>query len=469
MAEFTVILHGWSDCSESFVAVKDFLRANGYQADTIYYADYESREDNITFSDVVDGLHDRFVEKGFIQPDGTANNTTLNVVVHSTGGLIIRHWIWRYYARDGRIADCPVKRIVMLAPANFGSPLAHRGKSFVGSIFKGRWKFGDLLEVGRQLLDGLELGSPYQWWLAHNDLVLKKPYYRGDGIQVTILVGIEDYEGIRSWVNKPGTDGTVVIAGTCIDTAKLTLNVSDPNQPLAWDFQNPVEDFAFGVLPQVNHGSIVDAAGVNSRTSGLLLRALRCNNAADFKALQAELDQETKNTYAAAGKPKYQQFIVRAIDDQDAPVSDYTLEFYVVRASKRNDAGNLIANKRLSAQEDDFSQKIHDVIAAEFHTHSKDSSYRRFLMDVQAAKKLVQDAAAAFGEPAVVSMRVAVPDIDQGISYDTRRLNNVVLFDPQATAKLSFFYENTTTLAEIRVDRKVNDRYVRVDRTPKKH
>ncbi len=42
-------------------------------------------------------------------------------MVHSAGGPVIRHRIWRYYA--GRIGECPVENLVMLAPANFGSPL----------------------------------------------------------------------------------------------------------------------------------------------------------------------------------------------------------------------------------------------------------------------------------------------------------------------------------------------------------
>src|SRR6056297_3846219 len=157
MSEYTLIIHGWSDCSSSFVAVKKQLQKHGIgDVDTILYGDYQSREDNITFNDVIDGLNDQMIEKGLIEPNGK-KKADLNIVVHSTGGLVIRHWIYNYYA--DRIDECPVKRILMLAPANFGSPLAHRGKSFLGRLVKGRWKVGDLLEVGRNLLDGLELGS----------------------------------------------------------------------------------------------------------------------------------------------------------------------------------------------------------------------------------------------------------------------------------------------------------------------
>src|SRR5688500_17382935 len=227
MATKTVIIHGWSDCSDSFQRIKSLLRAEGLNPETILYADYASREDDLTYNDAVDGLFDAFIDQGVIDKAGNAL-VDLNVIVHSTGGLVVRHFIAWLYARHGPMSRCPTKAIVMLAPANFGSPLAHRGKSFLGSLVKGRWKVGDLLEVGRRFLDGLELGSPFQWRLAHEDLLLDKPLYRAAGIQVTVLVGVKDYEGVRGWVNKPGTDGTVVIAGTSIDTAKLVLDFCHP-------------------------------------------------------------------------------------------------------------------------------------------------------------------------------------------------------------------------------------------------
>lgn len=38
----TVIIHGWSDCSDSLVDLKKFLVSNGMgDVRTIYYADYE--------------------------------------------------------------------------------------------------------------------------------------------------------------------------------------------------------------------------------------------------------------------------------------------------------------------------------------------------------------------------------------------------------------------------------------------
>ncbi len=72
MPTSTVILHGWSDCSDSFVEMRKFLSKAGVTPiSEIYYADYESREDHITFDNVIDGLNDEFHRRPYHQNSGT--------------------------------------------------------------------------------------------------------------------------------------------------------------------------------------------------------------------------------------------------------------------------------------------------------------------------------------------------------------------------------------------------------------
>lgn len=473
-ATHTVIIHGWSDCSESFVALKKFMEGSGVaNVGTIFYADYESREDNLTFDDVVDGLNDEFIKQGFIDKDGQPL-ANLNVVVHSTGGLVIRHWISRYYLDSKASRDlCPVKRIIMLAPANFGSPLAHRGKSFLGSLFKGRWKIGDLLEVGRQLLDGLELGSPYQWHLAHLDLLSGLEPYCADRIQVTILVGAKDYDGARGWINKPGTDGTVVIAGTSLNALKLTLDCTkgkgegDTYTPYEWSAEDPVDEYAWAVLPGLDHGGIVDSAATKGTLAAdMLLEALSCKTPAAFKTLCTRAEKVTVDTYAQTQKPRFQQFAVRAVDDQGNPILDFTLEFFILKASKSTNG--IARDSKLSDAEQDFSDEAQKLLLGEVHTHSQDPSHRRLLVDTGKLKSLLSNAATQLAEPVTLSMRVYVPRIDGGISYAVDQLQNVVLHHTGAkTNAPAFLFENTTTLLEIQVNR-VNT-FVTVGKTPRKH
>jgi hypothetical protein len=475
LPEVTLIIHGWSSYSLAFKELKNYLIAQGLgDVNTIVYADYESREDNLTFNDIVHGLNDRMRENGFIDQNGK-KLCNMNVIVHSTGGLVIRNWIWRYYHKDGdRIKDCPVKNILMLAPANFGSPLAHRGKSLLGALSRGRRDANNFLEVGRQILDGLELGSAYQWDLANKDLILNQPYYNSAQIKVSVLVGIERYDGLQSLINKPGTDGTVVIAGTNLNSAKLTLDFCKPGDkcpynPYRWVVTKPIEDYGFGVLQSLNHDTIVrDITTIGP----YVVAALKCKTKKQFNNWQKQLNKTTEQTYNATKAPKFQQFIVHAIDEQDVPVTDFTLEFFIV-GSKRKQQHTLKNNMSYADEITDlellYSRTVQDIISSEFHTYSKDPSYRRFLVNRVQVLALMDKFKNETGEAGVLSMRIHVPDIDRGIRYDTTNLKNLILYDPTVQAKesLQFFYDNTTTLLELRVER-CND-YVSIGPDPKKH
>lgn len=468
---YTLIIHGWSDCTASFVEMKKRLEERGIgNVESILYADYQSREDNITFNDVIDGLNRQMIDLGLIRPDGTSK-FELNVIVHSTGGLVIRHWVWRYY--NDRIEDCPVKRIVMLAPANFGSPLAHRGKSFLGRLVKGRWKVGDFLEVGRRLLNGLELASPYQWELAHRDLFYpQKTFYQRDRIQLTILTGIEDYAGIRGWVNKPGTDGTVVIAGSSMDSVKLNLDFSDSDAPYRWQKTKTANDYAFGVLEGLDHGTITsEFEKGEGEIIDLTTEALSISSQEQFSEFRSKIKEITDVTYSKnAGRShnkysRYQQFIIRAVDDHDIGIRDYTIEFYIYKSAKEEE--RLIGKERYFNQtEQMLSEEFHRVFTREFHTHSKDSSYRRLLVNMADMNELIEKAKMQLG-PFVLSMKIFVPGIDRGIYYDLDSLQNVVIYhsDNKDLGTPMFFYGNTTTLVELKVKRQTS--YVKISKEGK--
>ncbi|WP_457638871.1 esterase/lipase family protein [Persephonella sp.] len=461
MKTITVIIHGWSDCSQSFAKMKEFLISKGIgSVETIYYADYESREDNITYEDVIDGLYDRFKEKGFIDKNGR-KLVDLNVIVHSTGGLVIRHFISEYYAN--RIEDCPVKKVVMLAPANFGSPLAHYGKSLLGMVFKGRYKFGDMFEVGRKLLNGLELASPYQWHLAHRDIFIKEPFYNKDQIQLFVLTGSKGYEGLRKLVNKKGTDGTVVVAGTDLKSVKFRLDFSGEEEKISY-VKPPVET-AFCVLPKYNHGTIVEKVSPekDSQIGNLLLKALSVNSAEEFFNVKEEFRQITEKAYR--NKEVYQQFFIRAVDDHNKPVKDYTLEFFVYKKRKNPD------RLKLSKDEIILSRQVHEYLTDEFHTNSTDRSFRRFIVGIKGLKKLLNECCKKLRSDVTLSVKIHVPKIDEGIYYDTRRLKNVVLLQTENYSipqeETSLFYPNTTTLLLLKVNR--STKYVTVSLSPKKH
>lgn len=474
----TLIIHGWSDCSTSFRGVKDMLVTNKIASeDDIYFVDYESREDGLDFDEISRAFHNRLKQRMLIGNNGERIED-LNVIVHSTGGLVLRDWIRKYYSKDP--SACPVRRVIMLAPANFGSPLAHRGQSFVGSLVKGRWKVGDFLEVGKQLLNGLELASPYQWDLAHQDLFSSNAPFGSDSIQCTILVGVNDYEGLRGWINKPGTDGTVVISGTHLNATKLLVDYTENRRgstikrPVVHELSSKKIRSGFGVLKGANHGSIVDQAATDSDVSRLIREALTTTTKDEFESLCHSLKSTTESTYDQAPQPPHQQFVFRCIDDTNTPVKDYNLEFFLIKKQVKGAYGGGVLPHDIDEYKDEeernFSARLMKILMAEPHTNTSDSSLRSIIVNGLEMDNLYEDLEKQWGNQFILGGRIHIPETSTGATYDTEELQNVVIFDPEDQDQGNFeelFIPNHTMLVELKVRRYSG--YVHLNTKPRSH
>jgi hypothetical protein len=327
---------------------------------------------------------------------------------------------------------------------------------------------------GKKILDGLELASPFQWSLAHKDILVNDPYFNSDLIKVTILVGDKDYDGIRGWVNKPGTDGTVVISGTNLDTVKLTLEFVKPTfdakiyKPYKWSGSKSVCDIAFGVISGYDHGSIVESSSVDEALGELILKGLM-DDKNSFVALKKELSQITDSSYELSGNDKYQQFVFHVVDDYGISVDDFSLEFYIYKTHKTD--GQIIVKDELSRIEDDYTTSINEIITNEVHQNTNDKSYRRLLVNHRKLNELLSSLSqeVQFKDGYVISMKVYVPEISKGIKYKVKNLENVVIFDSSALNNEvpNFFFENTTTFVELQIDR--FNEHVRVGTTAFTH
>ncbi len=487
MPFMTLIIHGWSDQGESFTNLKAFLSTNGFPADSIYYGDWLSREDNITYNDVCAALNYELYKRGFIDDRGNGL-VDLNVIVHSTGGLIIRHWISQYYfhmddettlARE--LKRCPVKNIVMLAPANFGSPLAEMGKSWIGGIIKGTHQPDlNFFSTGRQILNGLELGSEYQWVLAHRDLIRIYPYFSSAGIQTTVLVGTTGYGGVAGFfADKPGSDGTVIISGCNLNSVKFSLvppPLFDKNDNKSgWQYVQPPLEVAFCTFSGLNHRTIIDTANTGSFILNALSAGTGPNREVAFKEMMRTLDAQTAKVYASGEAKQYQQFIVHVQDEDEIAIKDFTLEFLVIRKSG---FGALVdGGKSIDDMEQSASLQFQDLMGHDVNSYSQNASFRSFLVDVDAAKDIFAKADRNFKEEAIPAFRVYVPEVDDLITYDLKPLHIVALDasipgNIQGTnvdhVKPDFLYPNTTTLMEINV-RRISTNTAWVSTIPTKH
>ena len=96
MANPVLIIHGWSDTYESFKPLKAWFNANGYTAEHVLLGNYESMEDHVTFDDLAVGFQVQIEALIADKRLPSLQPYSLDVVVHSTGGPIFRHWLDYY-------------------------------------------------------------------------------------------------------------------------------------------------------------------------------------------------------------------------------------------------------------------------------------------------------------------------------------------------------------------------------------
>jgi hypothetical protein len=244
MADKLLIVHGYSDGSTSFTALGDFLVQQGVYSHTdVFYLDYSSMDDQATFHDFADKLD--------TDHRARLNGQRVDVICHSTGSLVVRAWLALHAERNRRRRldeDCPIDRLLCFAPANFGSDLAGLGQSFLGkfrtTFFNSHSHKEDFLESGKVVLRGLEPASPFQWDLSFNyDLHGDASYFserrkESQRCYPFVLAAGEAYGGVEAKLVKQrgmlGTDGTVRIAGTSLNTRACSLDFRTGGARLLW-------------------------------------------------------------------------------------------------------------------------------------------------------------------------------------------------------------------------------------------
>ncbi len=360
MSRQVLIIHGWSDTSKSFHALANFLQENTYQTTELWLGDYISMDDDVRVADVSKRMAqviDDMIKAGSLPK-------SFDVIVHSTGGLVAREWLTTHYRSHAQ--DCPMKRLIMLAPANYGSKLAATGKSMLGRIVKG---YRNWFQTGQGMLNDLELGSPYQWELAQRDILIAPgtpntdSYYGNDRVWPFVIVGTHPYASLlRQIVNENGADGTVRVCAANLNTQGVTIDFrqSDSEQAVTfWGSRLDGFSIPLAVLPTRTHGSIVDPKRADkdnqdgiaetpeeqAQLGQFILEALSCANFDQYLQIQQKWYEFSENTTARrtqSDNPDYYHQYMQAnfdvSDDYGRPVTDYFLEFFSNTAKKNDDA-----------------------------------------------------------------------------------------------------------------------------------
>ena len=217
-----IFVHGWSVTNtDTYGELPAALSAVASRYDLelriehMYLGKYVSFHDEVTLDDIARALNRALRDL----PDNDAEIQEFSCITHSTGGPVVRHWVDRYYGARN-LENCPLKHLVMLAPANHGSALAVLGKERVGRIKS--WFSG--VEPGQRVLDWLSLGSEGQWTLNQNFLSYdsaRKGFYpfvlTGQGIDNKF------YDFLNSYLVEPGSDGVVRVAGANMNCRYIAL------------------------------------------------------------------------------------------------------------------------------------------------------------------------------------------------------------------------------------------------------
>jgi hypothetical protein len=389
-----VLIHGYSAEGTAFDALAAALKKQNTELTDIDICNYVSLNNEITIKDIAEGLDRAFRNHRLLQDE----NQEFDAIVHSTGMLVLRSWLTNYGAAVGANRRLKrLKHLIGLAPATWGSPQAHKGRTWLGALVKGNRMLGpDFLDAGDRILEGLELGSPFTWYLAHADLLGPKPYYdKGpDTPFVTIFIGNQAYDGISSVANDPGTDGTVRWAGCGLNTRKITIYLT--RMPTGPDGQ-PADRASISPwaadrldIPMIpvegkNHSTLI--AEPDDEMVRLLVEFLKVNDPGSYDSWLTEAQAFGKPALAkmlvnpgkgAAGLEAgvknfighiigknpdeemegWQQFVVHAVDERGDGISDYMIDV-------------------LSLMPDVTWDKFEDM-STDVHAYGPDSSFRCF-------------------------------------------------------------------------------------------
>ncbi|MGL6078963.1 esterase/lipase family protein [Methyloversatilis discipulorum] len=361
--EPVVIVHGWSDDARSFRGLAKLVESKFELSPTLLnLAEWISMDDDVTFADLANAMQTAWAASNL----PTAPRST-NIIVHSTGALIVRDWMTRYYKPQ----SVPIKRFLMLAPANFGSQLAHKGHSFIGRAIKGWKNYG--FETGEQILKGLELASPFTWSLAERDMFSDEKWYGAGRILATVLVGNEGYDGVRAVANESASDGTVRISTANLNCSRVNLYLDENQVPQGrLEVERCNGAVAFGIINSLNHSSIVPNSIAKSpaleKLHQVTLEALEVDDAdypesaSKFK-WQERLFEMTEDGFGSSSM--FKNVVTRVSDNVGNEVSDYFIEFY-----------------RTGEDDVKFEKFLYEDFLDSVHAYKDNGSYRALYLDV---------------------------------------------------------------------------------------
>ncbi|MBC7984667.1 MAG: phospholipase, partial [Candidatus Obscuribacterales bacterium] len=239
-----VFVHGWSVThTDTYGDLPKWLSQQPakYKIQNVYLGKYISFVDTVTADDIA-----RAFDLALRDALGAKLTDGFACITHSTGGPVVRLWMKLFYAAD--LGRCPLKHLIMLAPANHGSALAQLGKGVLSRLKS----LTEGVEPGARVLDFLELGSDQSWklneaWLTYDCVTA--------GAYLFVLTGQSIdrafYDHLNAYTGEPGSDGVVRVAAANMNYRLLRLH--QDGKSLAVSSSTRCPRVALGVLPGLAH------------------------------------------------------------------------------------------------------------------------------------------------------------------------------------------------------------------------
>ncbi|MDP1933117.1 MAG: hypothetical protein Q8L60_16835 [Gammaproteobacteria bacterium] len=437
-----VVIHGWSDEASSFLPLASAIEQVAHRpVQTLFLGNYVSLDDDVQMKDLVQGLTRAWKREKLPTSPGS-----VDVIIHSTGGLVVRDWMHSEYTAQN--LKPPISNLVMLAPANFGSPLAHKGRAVYGRVLKG-FNSAKRFQTGGHILKALEMASPYTWDLAQRDR-FDSNALNASGVRTTVIVGNRGYGGVSSLANEPGSDGTVYVSTANLNCAHVEIHFPAGDRiPRVKSIKTSKGETAFLVMEEFDHSSIAlkdDNHKDKAQLLGNIITALSISSAAQFKQWVTHCDEQTTAVLKANEsstddyKHGFQNTVFRVMDDHGYHVLDYVIEFY--HDVERGFADTLAAL---------FNKKA----VSKVHAYGDNAAYRSFMINCTALYKIIKKEKEALR----ISLS-AMPDLSDEntlVGYRSFGNNDIGQVDLKPAAIPEFFAPNRTLFVDITLTREQKD------------
>lgn len=341
-----VLIHGYSDSAKGLQRWRDLLIAHR-QLDParVHLINYQTLTNEVTIRDLAEGL-----DRALTQEAGIGELEEFDAVVHSTGMLVIRAWLTRYAPMSLRDLERTrrLRHLVAIAPATNGSPVAHKGRSWLGALFKGNKKdfLGpDFLESGHQILRALELGSPFTWDLGEKDMFGdgdNKRFESGPSTPFVFTICgdpglnlLSDLATKSLGVKTGGSDGVVRWAGAPLNSRRLIIDytrevISGGTDSISSRALIKVSSWSnqrnqLILWPGHDHGTILRPKDDDPLIE-LVADAFNVSSDSQFEQWNARASRLADAARVSHKKPeKWQQFIIRVLDERGDSVEDWTI------------------------------------------------------------------------------------------------------------------------------------------------